>query len=83
MKLGDDILKLLQKKYEPSIMKELTFKRYDLAFKTDEEGNPIQLFMGRKDTDGKIKGDRFTRVLKFDREGKILKDHWDHKGKAT
>ena len=64
-------------------MIEMKFKRYDLAFKTDEKGRPILLFMGEKDANGKIKGERYARRLLENTEGIILKDHWDHKGKAT
>ncbi len=31
---------------------------------------------------GTIKGERYSRVLKKDRDGKILNDHWELKGKA-
>lgn len=81
--LGAPVLKILNKYYEPSTMVETRFKRYDLAFKTDQEGRPVLLFMGKKDDTGKIKGERYARRLAFDTEGKIVKDHWDHKGKAT
>ncbi|MEX2594623.1 MAG: hypothetical protein WD426_17765 [Anditalea sp.] len=81
--LGAPVLKILNKSYEPSTMVEVTFKRYDLAFKTDPEGRPIILFMGKKDETGKIKGERYARRLAFDAEGKKIKDHWDHNGKAT
>ena len=32
---------------------------------------------------GVIKGDRYARTLKYDRDGKLIKDHWERKGKAT
>jgi len=81
--LGAPLLKILNKKYNPSTLVEMSFKRYDLAFKTDEEGRPVLLFMGKKDENGNIKGERYSRKLVEDEEGKLLKDHWDHKGKAT
>ena len=81
--LKEPVLKILNKIYEPSSMVEVKFKRYDLAMKTDEVGRPILLFMGDKDATGKIKGDRYARRLVFDSEGKVVKDHWDHKGKAS
>ena len=83
MELGEEILKILNKTYEPSSLVETRFKRYDLAFKTDEAGRPILLFMGQKDENGKIKGERFARRLKQGNNGEMLKDHWDNKGKAT
>ena len=83
MELKEPILKILNKKYEPSTMVEVTYNRYNLAFKTDDMGRPILLFMGEKDKNGNIKGERYSRRLKIDKDGKILKDHWDYKGKAT
>ena len=83
MVLGDEILKVLNKTYEPSAMIETTFKRYDLAFKTDEEGRPILLFIGTKDETGKIKGERFARRLATNEDGEVIKDYWDNKGKAS
>jgi hypothetical protein len=83
MDLKDPILKILGKQYEPSTLIETTFKRYDLAFKTDEAGRPILLFMGKRDEDGNIKGERYARRLKIDPDGTVIKDHWEHKGKAT
>lgn len=83
MELGEQILKILNKTYDPDSFVEAKFKRYDLAFKTDNSGRPILLFMGEKDDQGKIKGERFARRLKLGTNGELLKDHWDHKGKAT
>jgi hypothetical protein len=82
MKLGDELLKKLNKKYEPSAMVNISFRRYDLAVKTDEEGNPIVLFIGKEKENGNIKGDRYARRLLKDKDGKIIKDHWDYKGKV-
>lgn len=83
MELGEEVLKVLNKMYEPSSMIETKFKRYDLAFKTDDAGRPILLFMGEKDEHGKIKGERFARRLKLGANGEVIKDHWDNKGKAS
>jgi len=83
MALGEDLQKKLAKKYEISTMVEMQYKGYDLSFKTDEDGNAILLFIGKKTERGTIKGERYARTLKKDREGKIFKDHWELKGKAT
>lgn len=82
MVLGNEILKILNKVYEPNRFVEMKFKRYDIGFKTDDAGRPIMLFIGQLDDNGKIKGERFTRRLKFDATGNVLKDHWDNKGKT-
>lgn len=79
MKLGEPILKILNKTYAPSVMHETKFRNYDLAFRTDELGRPVLLFIGEK-KNGVIKGDRYSRRLKEDADGKIIKDHWEHKG---
>ena len=80
MSLGTPILKILNKQYEPSSFVEKKFLRYDLGFKTDEEGNPIVLYMGTKDASGRIRGRRYARRLLKDASGNIIKDHWDDKG---
>lgn len=83
MSLGTAILKILNKKYEPSMMVESKFKEYDLAFKTDEEGNPILLFIGKKNEAGNIHGERYARRMVKGEDGSLIKDHWDFKGKAS
>jgi hypothetical protein len=83
MSLGDDLLKKINKKFEPSAKVSLRYRSYDLVLVTDKEGNAIQLFLGRANEEGIIKGDRYARTLKYDREGKLIKDHWERKGKAT
>ena len=83
MSLGDDLLKKINKKFEPSTKISLRYRSYDLLLVTDKEGNAIQLFMGRGNAEGIIKGDRYARTLKYDREGNLIKDHWERKGKAT
>ena len=82
MKLNQSLLLKLSKKYEPSAMIDLKFRGKDLSFKTDDEGNPIVLFIGKMQLDGKIKGERFTRTLVRDMHGYLIKDHWDLKGKT-
>lgn len=82
MKMGENLLKQLQKKYEPDTMVHRRFRGYDLAMKTDEEGNPILLFIGTADEQGVIKGDRYARRLLKDEQGHVLKDHWDYKGRV-
>ena len=83
MKLADELQKKLNKLYEPSSLVQMKFRGNDIAFKTDEKGNAIVLFIGKMNAEGKIKGNRYTRVLKYDDKGNKIKDHWDLKGKAT
>lgn len=72
----------LRKKYEPSTLIHMKYKGKDLSVKTDDEGNPVVLFIGKMQGEGKIKGERYTRTLIRDRAGNLIKDHWDLKGKA-
>ncbi len=83
MALGDDLVKKLARKFEPSTTQTLRYRNYDLAVVIDKNGDAVQLFMGKKGADGNIKGDRYARVLKHDSEGQVLKDHWERKGKAS
>ena len=82
MKLNESLLVKLAKTYEPSSMLNMKFRGIDLAVKTDREGNPVVVFVGRKQADGKIKGERYTRTLLRDNNGNLIKDHWDLKGKT-
>ena len=83
MKLREPILKIVNKLYAPDTMINLKFKRYDMAIKTDDKGRAILLFMGTKKDNGDIVGERYARRLKEGENGIIIKDHWEHKGKAT
>ena len=83
MSLGDELLKKINQKFEPSAKVALRYRSYDLLLITDKEGNAIQLFMGKENEQGIIKGDRYARTLKYDREGALIKDHWERKGKAS
>ena len=80
MALGEAILKVVSKKYAANAFIERRFHRYHLGFKTDEEGNPIVLYMDTKESSGKIKGRRYARRLLKDTHGIVIKDHWDDKG---
>jgi hypothetical protein len=82
MKIGEKLLKVLGKIYPAGQMINQKFERYDVSFKTDQEGNPVLLFIGKADANGRINGERFTRVLIKDKSGQIIKDHWDAKGKT-
>ena len=82
MGLSADLLLRLTRKYEPSSLIRSTFRGKELAIQTDHEGNAMTLFIGRADASGRIKGQRYARTLKADAEGRVIKDHWDLKGKT-
>ncbi len=77
------MIKKLSKKFPPSDVISMKVGRNDMLVHTDEDGNAVLLFMGKIGSDGMIKGDRYARTLKYDREGKLIKDHWERKGKAS
>jgi hypothetical protein len=82
MKLNEQVRLRLSKKYLPSSMIDMKYNGKDMSFKTDEQGNPTILFIGKMQSNGKIKGERFTRTLVHDERGLLVKDHWDLKGKV-
>lgn len=83
MELNEDLLKQINRKYDPSSMVRLRYRNLDLVLQTDRDGNATLMFLGRADEQGIIRGDRFRRVLVLDREGKVIRDHWERKGKAS
>lgn len=83
MKLGEQLEKILAKIYEPVSLVEMHYRGKDIAFKTDDDGNPVLLFIGRKNEEGRIKGERYVRTIKKDRNNVVIKDHWELKGKAS
>jgi hypothetical protein len=80
MALSEHLQSKLRKKYEPSSLVSMKYKGNDIAFKTDQEGNPVTLFIGKRRSTGDIRGERYTRTLKTNHQGMIIKDHWDLKG---
>lgn len=83
MALSDDLIKKLNRKFDPSTTSRFRYRTNDVVVQANEEGNAIRAFIGKANEEGVIKGDRYSRVLKKDKEGKIIKDHWEKKGKAT
>ena len=83
MPLSETLIKKLSQSFPPSTMVEMTFKGNDLSIRTDEQGNAVLLFIGKRSETGTIKGERYARTLKYDRNGDRIKDHWELKGKAS
>ena len=80
--LGESIKRIMDKSYPASSIEEICYKGQDLAFKTDKDGHPVLLFVGKKIAPGKIRGERYVRSIITTSDGKI-KGHWEKKGKAT
>ncbi|MFC6998613.1 hypothetical protein [Rufibacter roseus] len=74
----------LSKRFAPDAKIEDTFAGNDLTFITDNLGNPITLFIGKRRPDGAISGERYVRRIKFEADGETIKSsHWEGKGKVT
>jgi hypothetical protein len=83
MKLSSELIKLLGRLYDPDSIVNLKFNGLDATIKTNSDGQAVLLFLGKMNDAGSVKGSRYVRTFKKDEEGKILKDHWELKGKAT
>ena len=83
MKLSEKLLKKINGRFLPSSMVPMQFGKNDMILKTDEHGNAIQMFIGKADEAGRIKGDRYSRVMVYDRQGHLIRDHWERKGKSS
>ena len=83
MSLNHSLIKKLQAKFEPSSMIDFKFRGNDVMVKTNQNGDALMAFIGKKLPDGSIKGDRYSRTLIYKPDGSILKDHWEMKGKAS
>ncbi|MBG8556343.1 hypothetical protein [Hymenobacter guriensis] len=72
----------LSKIYEPSSRVDDVFKGYDITFITNEHGEPVTLFFGKRRPDGAIAGERYTRTIKREPGSLVVKSsHWDLRGK--
>ena len=83
MPLSDELLKKLNRVYEPSATIQFRFRGKDVALITDKDGQGMQFFIGQLKENGNIKGERYSRKIVKDRSGQIVRDHWDRKGRST
>jgi hypothetical protein len=82
--IGFDLNKKLSKIYPPSQRIDDVFRGNDITFITNENGEPVTLYIGERMEDGSIKGEQFVRKIVRSADGqKIEKSHWDNKGKVT
>ena len=81
--LSTELLKKLDKIYKPSSSVDMVFKGNDLTFLTNELGEPIVLYIGKRKEDGDIVGEQYSRRIKRNEEGIIAQSHWDNQGKVT
>lgn len=84
MPLNPKLEKLLAKTYEPSHRHNQKYGGKDITFITNELGEPVTLFIGKRNEDGSIAGERYVRTIVRQPQGNdILKSHWELKGKVS
>ena len=82
MPLHRELDKKLSKLYAPSTSIDDVFKGYDITFVTNEHGEPVLLFFGKRRPDGLIVGECYTRTIKRQPGSLDVKSsHWDNQGK--
>ncbi|MCC9167090.1 hypothetical protein [Pontibacter harenae] len=74
----------LSKTYPPKATIDDTYSGKDITFVTNEHGEPITLFIGKRQQDGAILGERYVRrIVRKPDSNDILKSHWELKGKVS
>lgn len=84
MPLNSKLESKLQKLYKPDARIDDTYHGKDITFITNELGEPVTLFIGKRREDGAIAGERYVRkIIRKPASNEVLKSHWDLKGKVT
>jgi hypothetical protein len=84
MPINNQLEAKLAKTYEPSARIDDTFRGNDITIISNEHGEAVTLFIGKRREDGAISGERYVRRIKKRSEsGAIEKSHWEGKGKVT
>ena len=84
MALGPKLIEKLNKLYAPDSRLDMHYNGKDLTFITNELGEPITLFIGKRQDDGSISGERYVRkIIREQNTSKIQRSHWDLKGKVS
>lgn len=84
MPLNKKLTEKLNKRFAPDSRLDDTYQGLDLTFITNELGEPVTLFIGKRRPDGAITGERYVRTIKrAPNSDQIVSSHWDLKGKVT
>ncbi|MBF8962333.1 hypothetical protein I0P70_03655 [Pontibacter sp. FD36] len=84
MALGPKLIEKLNKLYTPDSRLDQHYNGKDLTLITNENGEAVTLFIGKRLEDGAISGERYVRkIVRDSKTGKVLRSHWDLKGKVT
>lgn len=80
--MGKSLEAKMNKLYKPSSRVDMKFKGNDVTFYTNENGEPITLYIGKRKDDGDITGEVYSRRIKKRENGIITESHWDNQGKV-
>ncbi|PRY15624.1 hypothetical protein CLV24_102246 [Pontibacter ummariensis] len=84
MPLNEKIEKVLNKVYQPKERYDTTLLKKDVTYITNELGEPVTLFIGKRNEDGSIAGERYVRTIVREPNSNVIrKSHWDLKGKVS
>jgi hypothetical protein len=84
MAISETLEAKLNKIYEPSSRIDQVFKGKDITFFTNESGEAVTLFIGKRRSDGAIAGERYVRrTIREEGSTRILRSHWENKGKVS
>ncbi|MGV3638907.1 MAG: hypothetical protein ACO1NZ_00230 [Adhaeribacter sp.] len=74
----------LARLYPPDATVAEAFRGKDLTIITNGQGLAITCFIGKRNADGSIAGERYVRRLQYEPDGStIRKSHWEGKGKVS
>ena len=82
MALSQKLIAKLSKHYAPQTRIDEAFRGKDMTFITNDRGEPVLLFIGTRQADGTIRGERYARRIVRGSDGSLMKSHWDNKGKV-
>ncbi|WP_242918849.1 hypothetical protein [Pontibacter liquoris] len=84
MPLNPKLEKILNKRYAPQERIDSKFAGVDMTYVTNELGEPVTLFIGKRRDDGSIAGERYVRrIVRETGSEEIVKSHWELKGKVS
>ncbi len=83
MPLQPKLEEKLSKMYPPDSRIDDQFRGNDITFITNDSGEAVTLYIGKRAEDGSIKGERYVRRIQREPDGAIRKSHWECKGKVS
>ena len=84
MALSAKLEVILSKTYMPDSRIDQIYQGKDLTFVTNEWGEPVTLFIGKRREDGAITGERYVRrIIRKPDSNDIQRSHWELKGKVS